>query len=387
MLTALHQRTDLTDRFARTLHRLLDNNEFPVLRLLHSLSKKVDMLLVTGALHRNQCHRWFHEAGTGMLCSAPSLQSRLGHVRESSSIITLGGEVLILSGMSDDAVKTMEVYSVLGNNWTDTAVVTLPKCVQARRAATAVIDSRIICVSGGYCALTEAVLNTIYICQPRMNRTVGGLGDENERNATLGGATTGLDNNDLAQWTLANIRMREHRASHSAAFHKGRLWICGGISDNDLLSTIEIFDVVPRCERGLGLGLSDCLRPYVPVRNENITRSMLIPRCNFFVLSIHHYLFAVGGDTDGTIERYDSDIGRWELVTAFPTYRKHFAAVYDGHDSILIFGGQTRNLEAISGFIAYNVVTDEWDESTEDTERSAPASIFGQAVMIPPVFC
>jgi len=162
------------------------------------------------------------------------------------------------------------------------------------------------------------------------------------------------------QWTQVTP-MRIARILPGIAVLNGRVFVCGGEVDSQILANGEIYN------------------PHED--NWSEMAAMTIPRCEFGMCALEGYLYAFGGwvgeDIGGTIERYDPAKDQWEYLTKMQEPRFSMGiCVYDG--LIYLVGGCTHSRRHMQELVSYNPVTGEW---TSYASMLVPRSQMGCLVM------
>jgi hypothetical protein len=293
---------------------------------------KEHILLIGGATHAQQSFTLNHK--TDQLHETHHL---LSAKRENSQVAFVGGSLFVLSGEHDDSCDTMEVFCRLTMTW-QLFKGKLP--IQVRRSSICGTTTGSLCLSGGKSADTATPLQSVYFLSPSPH----------------------------SDWVLATQPLSAPRYGHTAVAYRNSLWICGGVLGNESTSSIEVFSMNPSCRE----------------QPPNTVPWMQNRRFNFNLLVVHDDLYAIGGDDDCTIEKYDGKENRWDIVTSFPRFRQNFSACLDGGDGIYVFGGQSRRKEFLSTYDRYSIRNMCWIEESVviDAETQRPF-LFGQAVFLP----
>ena len=134
--------------------------------------------------------------------------------------------------------------------------------------------------------------------------------------------------------------MRIARILPGIAVLNGRVFVCGGEVDSQILANGEIYD------------------PHEDSWSD--MAAMTIPRCEFGMCALDGYLYAFGGwvgeDIGGTIERYDPSKDQWEYLTKMQEPRFSMGiCVYDG--LIYLVGGCTHSRRHMQELVSYNPVS------------------------------
>ena len=134
--------------------------------------------------------------------------------------------------------------------------------------------------------------------------------------------------------------MRIARILPGIAVLNGRVFVCGGEVDSQILANGEIYD------------------PHEDSWCE--MSSMTIPRCEFGMCALDGYLYAFGGwvgeDIGGTIERYDPLKDQWEYLTKM--HEPRFSMGICVYDSLIyLVGGCTHSRRHMQELVSYNPVS------------------------------
>jgi len=137
--------------------------------------------------------------------------------------------------------------------------------------------------------------------------------------------------------------MRNGRLLPGISVLNGKIYVCGGEQDCEILSNCEVYD------------------PAEDTWSE--LASMNIPKCEFGMCSLNGYIYAFGGwvgeDIGGAIERYDPSNDAWSVVAKMEEPRFSMGiVVYEG--KIYLMGGCTHSRRHMQELVSYNPVTDEW---------------------------
>jgi len=127
------------------------------------------------------------------------------------------------------------------------------------------------------------------------------------------------------------------------AIISGRIFVCGGEVDSQILANGEVYEPA-----------EDCWTPIA---------SMMVPRCEFGLCAVDGFLYAFGGwvgeDIGGSIEVYDPGLNEWRMQGKMQDERFSMGIVtYQG--LIYIVGGCTHSRRHMQELVSYNPVTGEW---------------------------
>ena len=158
-------------------------------------------------------------------------------------------------------------------------------------------------------------------------------------------ATTSKDVYELrgSRWVKL-APMRTPRAGGVAAVAGGKIVVTGGLADDRLVTSTDVFD------------------------GENWVRGAGIPtpREHLAAASDGRYVYAVGGAAQGadltSLERYDPDSDTWKTLPSMKSGRNGLgAAVIDGR--LFAVGGETAT-EVLSTVEVYDIAAERWKTST-----------------------
>ncbi|XP_023322367.1 actin-binding protein IPP [Eurytemora carolleeae] len=127
------------------------------------------------------------------------------------------------------------------------------------------------------------------------------------------------------------------------AIISGRIFVCGGEVDSQILANGEVYEPA-----------DDSWSPIA---------SMMVPRCEFGLCAVDGFLYAFGGwvgeDIGGSIEMYDPGLNEWRMQGKMQDERFSMGIVtYQG--LIYIVGGCTHSRRHMQELVSYNPVTGEW---------------------------
>ena len=134
--------------------------------------------------------------------------------------------------------------------------------------------------------------------------------------------------------------MRNGRLLPGVSVLNGKIYVCGGEEDCEILSHCEVYD------------------PHKDAWSD--MASMNIAKCEFGMCSLNGYLYAFGGwvgeDIGGAIERYDPSNDQWTVVAKMEEPRFSMGiVVYDGR--IYLMGGCTHSRRHMQELVSYNPVS------------------------------
>ena len=268
------------------------------------------------------------------------------------------GFCYVFCGIHHASYGTVERFNPVANRWS--ACTPLPGKLAA--VVGAVFNGKVY-VIGGYdwhsCQCSDAV----FVMD-------SGGGDGEEEGGVGGGRVV---------WTQLDCRLRMGRSSHACVAFQGKLWVAGGISDDEDSEgnpTVEVLDPV--------MGF------WVPGPMLSIRRF----RCRLFVVCDE--LYVVGGDRDErgrlirqSIEKLDASGTAWVPVTHFKVERRGFLSSCVG-SKIYILGGRTGEVP-LTTWDCFDVSTGRWlsdallksdavgggdvdDDAAQDTSQQWPSS-------------
>jgi len=169
-------------------------------------------------------------------------------------------------------------------------------------------------------------------------------------NAVSAAKFSALNSSAASAFSVMSATLNHARKGHAAVVYNDKLWVAGGmLADGSISSSVETID------------LDDLNASGSRARNNvfEIAPSMTAGRKNFKLVVVKGTLYAVGGDSTGTIEAYDEYTNSWMLECAFPNYRRYFSVcVYN--DKICVFGGQDRRSQGLKCVDVYDVAESEW---------------------------
>lgn len=325
---------ELSDEVASDIFKILQSSLFPMTlksnplkslresghlkRLLHGLSK-TQIYTIGGAFNSDQVNCFVPSSCKLTWYAAGDCEED----RESSAVTSVRGYIVSVSGEGDDCASTAEIFSPIENAWAS-----LPslECGVQQTACVSIDDN--VLVIGGRDVNSESPVAVIQKL---------GLNLSKSKLSNLNG------------WTCCDGVLADARYGHAAVVYNDEIYVAGGTTEDETYSaTVEVLSY----ENG-----------HV-VHNRKVS-SMVHGRKNFQLVVINDRLYAVGGDhadENVSIECYDLENDRWEIVSTFPTYRQHFACVTDG-EMIYVFGGQSRRRQFSSSWDCYNPSTNVWSES------------------------
>lgn len=145
------------------------------------------------------------------------------------------------------------------------------------------------------------------------------------------------------------------------AILNGRIFVCGGEVDSQILANGEVYD--PSEDSWVSIA------------------TMMVPRCEFGLCALEGCLYAFGGwvgeDIGGSIEVYDPGLNEWRMQGTMQEPRFSMGIVsYQG--LIYIVGGCTHSRRHMQELVAYNPVISEW---TTLSSMLVPRSQMGCVVL------
>lgn len=262
----------------------------------------------------------FSEYSVAQLCMRSGVWSAAEEAltaRDGSELVSFGGCLYSVGGEGDNAVRSVDRFDIFRNQWT--ACCPMPRPL--RQSAALAIADRLVVV-GGEDAETSMVTNVVSTAK-----------------------FSSLNSASAAAFVPAAASLNLARKGHAAVVFAGKLWVAGGaLADGVSTAAVETIDLDDLHRRG--------------ARFEEAA-PLTTARKNFKLVVVKDTLYAVGGDSTGTIEAYDEYTNSWMLETAFPDYRKHFSVCVYG-DKICVFGGQDRRSKGLSTVDVYDVNETEW---------------------------
>lgn len=243
--------------------------------------------------------------------------------RERSSVTSVRGYMVTLSGESDDSISSVELFSPLENAWA--AMPSLP--LKVRSTSCVSMNDKIVVV-GGQNATDETLQSSVQVFDMNFS------------------SNSSLESLRSSSWKTFDNILLQPRSGHSVAVYNGEIWVAGGCTDNESYSqSVET----------------------ICYKNGAFTAGRAMPSLNngrkhLKLLVVKGKLYAVGGDNEGSIEFYNEDTEEWEIITNFPVYKTNFAATTDG-ENIFVFGGQDRRRSFLTTWECFNVSCEKWTVS------------------------
>ncbi|XP_043910855.1 kelch-like protein 10 [Protopterus annectens] len=153
------------------------------------------------------------------------------------------------------------------------------------------------------------------------------------------------------KWVDVTFEGEAARTYHGVAFLEGYMYIIGGYSGEDYLSSVRRFDPVRRTWQQVA-----------PMHSS---------RCFVSVTVLNGFIYALGG-FDGYIrlnsaERYDPKTNQWTLISSMHEQRSDSSAT-TLHGKIYICGGFTGN-DILFTVETYNPATNQWTFTAPMTSR------------------
>lgn len=260
---------------------------------------------------------------------------RLQHPELLFRLVCFKGAILAFNSRINSSIQR---YDTQTREWTEFPC-DLPK--RLRGVATAVID------------------NALYV--------IGGY-DRDQMRET--GGVHVLEGRDMksCSWRQLSTPLLTPRSGHSAVVYRGKIIVAGGrpMNDGDNLNTTECFDPS-----------TQSWEPMPPMVKARYLLTLLV---------VEDCLYAVGGCSVGSIERFDTLANKWEHVTRIRNKRMHSSVVSVG-PLIYFFGGVDEAYGFVETWDCYNTSQCSWEsDSLVGRERAMPWDKFtyGQSIMMPP---
>jgi hypothetical protein len=240
--------------------------------------------------------------------------------RDGSELVSYGGCLYSIGGEGDNALRTVDRFDLFRSQWTKCSPMLRP----LRQSAAVVVQDRLV-VLGGEDAETNVT------CSSVSSVTFKSLNQPST----------------ASSFSPAQIVMNFARKGHSAVVYDNKIWVAGGaLADGCITESVETIE----------------LDAFTNTRSNakfEVIAPMTYPRKNFKLVVIRDQLYAVGGDTTGTIETYDEFTGTWMLECALPCYRRNFS-VCTYNNKICVFGGQDKRCNGLNTVDVYDVAESEW---------------------------
>jgi len=324
---------ELSDEVASDIFKILQSSLFPMTlksnplkslresghlkRLLHGISK-TQIYTVGGAFNSDQVNCFVPSSCKLTWFAAGDCEED----RESSAVTSVRGYIVSVSGEGDCA-GAAEIFSPIENSW---AALPSLQCAVQQTACVSIDDN--VLVIGGRDADSESPVPVI-------------------QSLSLNLSKSRLTN--ISDWSCCDGVLADARYGHAAVVFNDEIYVAGGTTADETYSaTVEVLSY----DKG-------------HVTHNRKVSSMMRGRKNFQLVVVHDKLYAVGGDYSDdnvSIECYDIENDKWDIVSSFPTYRQHFASVTDG-EFIYVFGGQSRRRQFLSSWDCFNPSTNVWSES------------------------
>jgi len=259
--------------------------------------------------------------------------------RDGSELVSYGGCLYSVGGEGDSASRSVDRFDLFRNQWSKCSSLLRP----LRQSAALAVEDKLVIV-GGEDAESSTISSAVFAA----------------KFATLNSPAANA-------FSVVTATLNHARKGHAAVVYNDKLWIAGGmLSDSSLSSTVETIDIDELNSSG-SRGRNNLFE---------IAPSMTSARKNFKLVVVKGTLYAVGGDSTGTIEAYDEYTNSWMLECAFPNYRRYFSVcVYN--DKICVFGGQDRRSQGLTCVDVYDVAESEW--GVDCSKASVTSSVVGGA--------
>jgi hypothetical protein len=341
--------------------------------LLYSCLFSYNIFLIGGSQDTRRCDVFNTKTSKfRKICTLSNKRS------EEFDAICYQGYLLVISGLEESSVGTIEVYDIFSNRWYPFP--SLPKKLVA--PSSVVYDNRLFII-GGVERTSSRRSSEIYELmipyerrsssvdiQESVSHQFPSQNQENECNAESKSFVLGSDSVNLEKlppvfklgshlsyyhfdrcyWELSPfLSLTTGRSHHSVVSYNGLLWIAGGILTGQWIATNNVEVLNP---------LTGTIIPA-----PSMLRNRLQPK----LLVIDDCLYAVGGDMEGTvrsissIERFDLTKPGWVYVTFFHEPRRRAKCAITAVDhKIYVFGGSTDGGNTLSSWDFYNTRTKVW---------------------------
>jgi hypothetical protein len=334
-----------SNSWLRQLYCQTKSQPFDILTLVHRLVSRRSYLIGGQEYYRrvdsfflDSC-KWRH---------FPSLALK----REEEFACTVHNNcLLVLSGCADSAVGKVEIFNPFDNHWHP--FVSLPR----KLIAPAVLSHQgRLLAFGGFDLEISQRTNHVYSFICEIEDCYGhqtAVNMEVDSNETIANQST-ISNPIRGYWQLVEpMQLLYSRSHHASISYRSCIYVAGGIVAHNAIymnggtfsKMVEYYD--------------SNLKNWIRISDMNRARY------NFKLYVIRDELYAVGGDIEGvcsllqgTIEKYDTTIMQWIMVTTFP-HKRHNCASSCFDTSIFIFGGKDgRNV--CTTWDRYDVLTNSW---------------------------
>jgi hypothetical protein len=284
----------------------------------------------------------YSEYSVAQLCmrsGAWSSAEEASTARDGSELVSYGGCLYSVGGEGDSALRSVDRFDLFRNQWSKCSTLLRP----LRQSAALAVEDKLVIV-GGEDAESSVVSNAVTVAK-----------------------FTALNSSASNAFTLVGASLNHARKGHAAVVYNDKLWIAGGmLGDGSISASVETIDLDDLNSSG----------SRARINVFEIAPSMTAARKNFKLVVVRGTLYAVGGDSTGTIEAYDEYTNSWMLETAFPNYRRYFSVcVYN--DKICVFGGQDRRSQGLKCVDVYDVAESEW--GVDCSKATITASVSGGA--------
>lgn len=249
------------------------------------------------------------------------------------------GRCCAISGCFDPTLGSVESFNPVLNVWTEAP--RLPRRIDSLAAAS---DGRSLYVVGGHDHGNRRRSEAIFVL------------------------------ND-GRWDEVAVQLSCGRSNHAAAFHKGCLWVAGGVLGPRLASPASSSNSSSSSSSSSIGPVATATCEIVDFRTGTVTFAppMLKERYQLKMLTIRGRLYAVAGDMAGaesavnTVEMFDDT--QWRVVTTFPTFRTRCAVAALG-GVLYVFGGADERGRAVMDWDAYDVDSDRWLSMNDAAEAA-----------------
>jgi hypothetical protein len=339
--------------------------------LLYSCLFSFNIFLIGGSQDMRRCDVFNTKTSKfRKICTLSNKRS------EEFDAVCYQGYLLVISGIEESSVGTIEIYDIFSNRWYPFP--SLPKKLVA--PSSVVYDNRLFIIGGverTSSRRSSEIYELIIPYDRRSSVCFQELGQhhlypqnqENEYNEEVKpfthntcsvneekppvfklGSHISYSHFEKCHWELSPfLSLTTGRSHHSVVSYNGLLWIAGGILTGQWIATnnVEVLNPVTGT--------------IIPA--PSMLRNRLQPK----LLVIDDCLYAIGGDMEGTvrsissIERFDLTKPGWVYVTFFHEPRRRAKCAITAVDhKIYVFGGSTDGGNTLSSWDYYNTRTKVW---------------------------
>eukprot|EP01040_Poterioochromonas_malhamensis_P004324 gene4324-4636_t len=313
---------------------------------------------------------------------------------EEFDAISYQGYLLVMSGIEEASMGSIEVYDLFTNTW-----LPFPSLPKKLVAPSSVVYQRRLYVTGGVERTSASRSNLIYeLIHDQSMFKLGRKFDayqqqQRSRSSSFSSSSAAASSPPIlppsspqqqyhqrsqvfskCQWEVSCLTLLIGRSHHSIVNYQNMLWIAGGITTGQWIAT----------------NTTEILNPLTgqSISGPSMLRNRLQPK----LLVIDDCLYAVGGDMEGTvrsissIERYEISKPGWMFVTFFHEPRRRSKCAITAYDhKIFVFGGSSDGGNTLNSWDYYNTRTKVWASQIksylqEGLIPSTPLSINGMSI-------